>query len=256
MAATTIDHLLDGRVVLEQPSRGFRASIDAVLLAAAVDSGLKPAEASARVEVLDAGCGVGAASLCFARRLPDFAVTGLEIEPSTAGLARDNVARNGLGDRVSIELGDVLAPPTSLRRRQFAAVLTNPPFNPTSGQAASDEARALATVDAAGPMAWLGACLKRLAPGGQLVLIHRTDRLPDVLTALNRATGQIEIIPLWPGAAGQPAKRVVIRCRKGRRTPTALLPGLVLHEATGKFTSMAEAILRDGAGLDDVMPKP
>ena len=107
-----------------------------------------------------------------------------------------------------------------------------------------------------GRLAWLGACLKRLAPGGQLVLIHRTDRLPAVLTALNRATGGIEIIPLWPGANGQPAKRVVIRCRKGRRTPTALLPGLVLHEATGKFTSMTEAILRDGAGLDDVMPRP
>lgn len=256
MAATTIDHLLDGRLVLEQPSRGFRASIDAVLLAAAVDGGLEPAGASARVEVLDAGCGVGTASLCLARRHPAFAVTGLEIEPSTAGLARDNVARNSLDDRISVELGDVLDPPMSLRHRQFAAVITNPPFNPTTGKAARNEARALATSDAAGPMAWLGACLKRLAPGGQLVLIHRTDRLQAVLTALNGATGQIEIIPLWPGADGQPAKRVVIRCRKGRRTPAALLPGLVLHEATGKFTAMAEAILRDGAGLDDVLRKP
>jgi tRNA1(Val) A37 N6-methylase TrmN6 len=104
-------------------------------------------------------------------------------------------------------------------------------------------------------MAWLDRCLKRLAPGGQLVLIHRADRLPAVLAALERATGRIEIIPLWPGANGQPAKRVIVRCRKGRRTPAALLPGLVLHEPTGKFTAVAEAILRGGAGLDDVMPR-
>ena len=256
MATTTIDHLLDGRLVLEQPSRGFRASIDAVLLAAAVGSGLEAAGSSARVEVLDAGCGVGTATLCLARRKAAFAVTGLEIEPATASLARDNVARNSLDDQASIELGDVLDPPISLRHRQFAAVMTNPPFNPTSGQVAGDGARALATSDAAGPVAWLGACLKRLAPGGQLVVVHRADRLPAVLASLDRVAGQIEIIPFWPRADGKPAKRVVIRCRKGRRAPTALLPGLVLHETTGKFTPMAEAILRDGAGLDDVMPGP
>lgn len=256
MAATTIDRLLDGRLELEQPSRGFRASIDAVFLAAAVDSGLAPAGSSARVDVLDAGCGVGAASLCLAHRQPAYAVRGLEIEPSTASLARDNVARNGIDDQVSITCGDILAPPSPLRQRQFAAVMTNPPFHTTCGQAASDDARALATSDTVGPAGWLGACLKRLAPGGQLVLIHRADRLPSVLTALDGATGQIEIIPLWPGPTGKPAKRVVIRCRKGRRTPAVLRPGLVLHEATGKFTPMAEAILRDGADLDEVLPEP
>lgn len=254
--ATSIDRLLGGKLLLQQPIQGFRASIDAVLLAAALDASLRPAVSAARVEVLDAGCGVGTASLCLARRLPSMGVTGLEIDASTVDLARDNVARNGLDDRISIALGDMLSPPPPLRQRQFAAVMTNPPFHPTHGPAASDDARALATMDAVGPTAWLGACLKRVASGGQLVLIHRGDCLPAVLSALNDVAGQIEVIPLWPKPNGQHAKRVIVRCRKGRRGPASLLPGLVLHETTGKFTSRVEEILRDGAGLDDVLPKP
>ncbi len=254
--ATSIDRLLGGKLLLQQPIRGFRASIDAMLLAAAVDASLRPASSAAQIEILDAGCGIGTASLCLAQRLSSMEVTGLEIDASTADLARDNVARNGLDDRITIVLGDMLLPPQPLRQRQFSAVMTNPPFHPRHGPAATDDARALATMDAVGPTAWLGACLKRVASGGQLVLIHRADCLPALLSAMNDVAGQIEVIPLWPKANGQHAKRVIVRCRKGSRGPASLLPGLVLHETTGKFTPRAEAILWDGAGLDDVLPKP
>jgi tRNA1Val (adenine37-N6)-methyltransferase len=56
-------------------------------------------------------------------------------------------------------------------------------------------------------------------------------------------------VPLWP-KAGKPAKRLILRARKGIRTGVAMLPGLVLHEADGKYTGAAEAVLRDGVGLD------
>ena len=39
MAETSLDHLLGGRVALVQPATGYRAAIDPVLLAAAVDAG-------------------------------------------------------------------------------------------------------------------------------------------------------------------------------------------------------------------------
>ena len=60
--------------------------------------------------------------------------------------------------------------------------------------------------------------------------------------------GDVTILPLWP-RAGEQARRVIIRARKGVASPARLLPGLVLHDAEGHFTPEAERILRDGAAL-------
>lgn len=72
-----------------------------------------------------------------------------------------------------------------------------------------------------------------------------TDR---ILRALGKKFGAIDIIPLWP-RAGVPAKRVIIRAIKDRKTPSSLHYGLVLHEANGSYTQAAEAILRSGQAL-------
>ena len=80
-------------------------------------------------------------------------------------------------------------------------------------------------------------------------LIVRADRLDAILAELTGRAGEIVIFPLWPGA-GKPAKRVIIRARKGVGTPTRLAAGLVLHEADGRYTAEAEAVLREGLGLN------
>ena len=43
---------------------------------------------------------------------------------------------------------------------------------------------------------------------------------------------------------------MIVRARKGIRSPLMLTRGLVLHEADGGYTAAAEAVLRGGAALD------
>lgn len=238
-AAHTADRLLNGKVRLAQQATGYRAGIDPVFLAAAVP-------AAAGETAIDAGAGVGAAALCLAVRAEGVEVLGLELDPAQVELAHHNAVTSGLADRVRFQAADLL---TRLRLPLVDHVLTNPPYlQPGAVTLPPDPARALAHVAGPGGLAaWLAGCLRLLKPGGTLTLIYRADGLAEVLAGL-AGCGGIEVIPLWPGG-GKPAKRMVVRARKGSRSPLVLHPGLVLHQPDGRYTAAAEAVLRDAAPL-------
>ena len=239
-SAITEDALLGGRVRLRQPAQGYRAAIDPVLLAAALP-------AAFRGRVADLGCGVGAAALCVAMRLAEAAVVGVERDPFLADLARQNVAANALHARVAIVTSDIR---TYASGEAFDAVIANPPYLEAARANAQSHARkAAATIeDEAALDVWIDAALAQLRPKGVFAMIHRADRLDDLLGALRRRAGEAVVFPLWP-KAGVPAKRVIVSARKGIRSPLVLAPGLVLHEADGRYTAAAERVLRDGAAL-------
>jgi tRNA1(Val) A37 N6-methylase TrmN6 len=241
MHSTTSDTLLGGRVRLQQLRTGYRAAIDPVLLAAAV-----PAEAGD--SVLELGCGVGAALFCLACRVPEAALTGVEADAATAALARDNAAANGVAARVTILEADIRAAPPG----PFARVLLNPPYLEAGAHAPSPDTRkARAHGHQAGDdlARWLAAARTRLARRGTLSVIHRADRLGQLLALLEGPFGDLRVLPLWP-RRGMPAKRVLVQATLGSRAPLVLLPGLALHEDGGNaYTGAARAVLWDGAPL-------
>ncbi|MGE5505588.1 MAG: tRNA1(Val) (adenine(37)-N6)-methyltransferase [Actinomycetota bacterium] len=239
---TTEDGLLGGRVRLRQPAEGYRAAIDPVLLAAAVT-------ARDGDRVLDLGCGVGSAALCLLARVPGVRATGLELQPGLAALARLNAEANGAGERFEVVEGSVTAPP--LANGSFTVVMTNPPYLEAARAKAPPHAgKATANVEGeAGLGQWIATAVRLLAPKGRLAVIHRADRLADLLAAVSsQRLGEIRVLPLWP-KRGRPAGRVVVTARKDARTPLDLLPGLLLHEDDGSYTAQAQAVLRDGQGL-------
>ncbi len=236
--APSDDTLLGGRVRFRQPATGYRAAIDPILLAAACDEGAAAA--------LDLGCGAGAASLAYLARVPGVRMTGVEIDPAIADLASTNAAANGWAGRFAVETGDVAA----FAGAGFDLVLSNPPYlEAVRADPSPDPASRRADVEGDLPLAgWVAAALRALRPRGTLVFVQRADRLADLLGALSGEAGEIVVFPLWP-RAGTAAKRVIVRARKGIRTPMALAAGLVLHEADGRYTPQAGAILRDGKAL-------
>lgn len=243
---TTEDAVLGGRLVLRQPLDGHRVGHDAILLAAATS-------ARAGDHAVDLGAGVGAAGLALARRIEGLAVTLVEVDPALAALARENAARNGLGERVRVVCLDVAAPASAFAAAGLApgsadCVLMNPPFN--AGQNPSPHrGRRIAHVASRETLVrWLDAAARLLRPGGAVTLIWRGDGLDAVFAQLAHGFGGIAVLPLHPKPHA-PAIRVLARAIKGSRAPLSLWPGFILADEAGKPTAQAEAVLRDGAGL-------
>jgi len=235
--------ILGGRVKLRQPKVGYRAGLDAALLAAACDS---PPGA----RVLEAGCGVGGALLAAAARRAGTSFVGVERDEAALALARENIALNGLEGRVEAVGGDIAARFSTLGFKPFDAAMANPPFFDDETELRGPHpARKGAYIADNGLAAWIGFLITAVREGGSITVIHRADRLGDILTACAPKAGSIRIRPIQP-FADAPAKRVLVRALKTGKAPLVLLPPLVLHERDGgKHTAAVEAILRGEAAL-------
>jgi tRNA1(Val) A37 N6-methylase TrmN6 len=235
---TTEDKFLGGRLTVRQPLQGFRAGLDAVMLAAAV-----PAKSDE--SVLELGSGAGTASLCLAARVPGMSVVGAEIDSDLVGISNGNASSNQLGDRVVFVAVDVLDLPADMKH-DYDHVFCNPPFHGAEGERSPDDARALAMHDDGLLADWLAIGLKRTASGGTFTCIIRADRLGEVLSALPSVG--VSVFPLW-ARTDEASKRIIVQVRKGSRAPLQLLSGLVLHNSDGTYTAQADAILRGEKGV-------
>ncbi len=243
--AVTEDAFLGGALRLRQPAAGYRAGIDAVLLAAAV-----PVVAGRGQRVLDAGAGIGTAGLCLARRIADARVVLAEQQPALAAMARDNVALNGLGARVSVVTVDIreraaVLDAAGLAAESFDHVLANPPYHDTAGGTLpADRVKAGANAMAADDLEQWARFLARVTvASGTVTLIHKAEALGSVLACLARRFGALEVRPIQPRPSS-PAIRIIVRGIKGSHAPLTLLPPMVLHGPDGHaFTPEVAAIL-------------
>lgn len=244
----TDDGFLGGRINLLQPAKGYRAGLDAVLLAASI-----PARAGERI--LEAGLGVGVASLCLGARVSGLDITGVELRQDVAALARQNAARNQMADVLTVCEADIGQPvrdfmAMGVEPNSFDHVFSNPPYHdPAAAAASPDAGKAQAHLTLGSDLEdWVRFACVMAKPKGTVTFVHRADALPRLLDAMTGHLGGIEVFPLWP-AQDKPASRVIIRGRRGSKAPLTLQQGLVLHGRDGRFTDRAEAILREGASL-------
>lgn len=247
---TTEDAFLGGRLVIEQPRSGYRAGLDAVLLAACVAGGT-----GTPLRVLDVGAGVGTAGLCVARRLSQARVTLLERETAFAALARANIERNGMTDRAIVLEADVLAAAAQheaagLRTGSFDVVVCNPPYL-SAGRStlpADSVSAAAFGMPAEDLERWVRFMARMTATGGEAIMIHRADALAALLAAFIGRFGGLVVQPMHP-RAGELAHRVIVSGIKGSRAPLQLRDSLVLHGEGHAFLARVADVLRDGEGL-------
>ena len=243
---TTFDAFLGGRLTLQQPAKGYRAGVDSVILASAV-------QAQSGQSVLDLGCGVGAAILCLATRVAGLGLHAVEVQTRYADLCRANAAANNV--EAMIWTADLNALPQDLTALTFDHVIANPPyFDRTATRSSPLPDRDLAFGGDTSLAKWVDVATRRLKPKGWLTMIQKADRLPEILRATDDRLGSISVHPIT-GRTGRPADRIILRARKGGRTPFVLHAPTALHDGplhtsdAPDYRPEIAAILRDGAAF-------
>jgi tRNA1Val (adenine37-N6)-methyltransferase len=228
-------------LVLTQPERGYRYSLDPFLLAAFC----RP---RARERILDLGAGVGVIGLLLASNHPTVRVIGIELDPDLARHAADNARANRLDARCRIIRGDLREAPRYLPPEHFHRVVANPPFRaPGTGPSSPDHGRAGARHEISFTLVDLaGAASALLRYGGSLQVVHLAERLPELFGAL-RTSGlepkRLRLVAPFPGSA---PRLCLVSASKGGRPGLRILPELIVHEHPGRYTAEVGGMLRAG----------
>ena len=237
---TTVDDFLGGLIKLRQPKIGYRATSDAVMVAAAVPA--KEGET-----ILDVGCASGIVGLCIGARVPNVPITGVEIQSELVELACQNAELNG--QNLTVIKADISKRVSNLHGIQFHHVVTNPPFY-TETPARQSQQVEMAYKQVVPLKKWIDFCLRHLRAKGTFTIIHRTESVPEILSLLNGRLGGIRLIPIWPKQGVNP-KRVIIQGIMNSKKPFEIHPGFVMHHHDDTRTDEAERIMREGVSLWD-----
>lgn len=224
-----------GPVFRQDP--GAKLTTDSVLLADFV--ALRGAERG-----IDLGCGSGILSLLLLCRSEKLHMTGLELREEAAALARENLARNGLGERSRILTGDIREYRSLFSHGSFDLAVANPPYFPAgSGASSPDPARAGAREERDCSLEELCAAAAFLLPtGGRFSLVHRPERLAELLCCMSQSGLEPKRLRFVSARAESAPSLVLVEGRRGGRPGLVIEPPLLLQDAEGKESAEVRRI--------------
>ena len=215
-----LDEFLDGRLRLIQSARGYRFSIDAVLLSQFVT--IKP-----RDVVVDLGAGCGIISLILLLEKPVGYVIALEIQKHLVDQAVRNAALNGFMDRMGVLLADLRQVP--LGKATADVVVCNPPYRgPGSGRVNPDFERAIARHEIMASLNdILSAANSVLKPKGRVAVIYPAGRLVDLIVRMRAFDFEPKRMQVVYPSMEEESKLVLVEGVRGGKGGVKVLPPLI-----------------------------
>jgi tRNA1Val (adenine37-N6)-methyltransferase len=239
----TTDALFDGRIKLYQSRTGYRASLDAVLLAHFVK--IEP-----NAKIIELGAGNGAILLMLAYRYPSARLTGVEIQAAMLARARRNVVLNNLQERIKMLGGDVRVIDGSAEPGGYDLVICNPPYRSArSGRVSPNPEKRIARHESEGGLGhFLRAGNYLLAKRGRMALVYPAFRCVDLLTAMRAADIEPKRLRMVHSFRGSAASLVLVDGVKGGRSEIAVAAPLIVYDDQRRYTAEIVATLSGTAG--------
>ena len=215
----------------------FRPGTDTFLLSSLPR--LKPG-----LRVCDLGCGTGLLGLLLLQRQPELAVTGIDIQPAAIHLAEKAAAENVLTDRLIFHTADLRYMKSLFPTGSFDLVVCNPPYYPpASGAVAADSALRTARAEVDCTLEDICRTASYLLRwGGSFCLVHKPERLTDLLCALRDhrlEPKRLREVCKTPGTA---PSLILLEGRRGGKPGLAMEAPLILQYPDGTPTAEVDAI--------------
>jgi tRNA1Val (adenine37-N6)-methyltransferase len=225
------ESLFHGRVKILQKAKGYRFSIDAVILGHHIP--LKDMQLG-----VDLGTGCGIIPLILAHRSSSARLYGVEIQKDLADLASRNVRLNHMEDRITIVHGDMRDFRAYLEPGVVDVVFSNPPYRKVlSGRINPDSERAVARHEIKGTLSdVVSVAEKLLRPSGRLWVIYPAERIADLLAQMRAFRLEPKRLRLVHSRLNLDAELVLAEGRKQGRPGLKVVPPLVVHKEDGGYT--------------------
>lgn len=226
-----IDDLQYKGLKIIQKKNGFRFGLDAVLLADFTD-------VRKNGKAIDLGAGTGIVSILLAGKTHARCVKGLEIQSHLAAMAQRSVRLNSLEDRVEILQGDIKNAVEYFGPSGFDAVATNPPYmnkgggllNPSDTKAVSRH-ELLCTLEDV-----IRVSSKLLCPGGVFSMVHRPERLADIVFSMRTYGIEPKFMRFVHPAAAKKPNLLLVKGTRGGRPLLKVLEPLYVYNSNGLFS--------------------
>ena len=195
------------------------------------------------MRVLDLGSGCGLLGLLLLRRHRGITVTGLELNPHAVAMGERNAAGNQLTHQLLFCQGD-LRNTATIPPGGFDLVVCNPPYFPVgSGASAPGEARRNAREETTCSLEDVCAAAARaLRWSGSFCLVHKPDRLTDLLCSLRAAGLEPKRLRMVQKTALSAPSLLLIEAKRGGKPGLKAEPPLILQQQDGTPTAEIDAI--------------
>ena len=192
---------------------------------------------------MDLGTGTGNIPLLLYGKLgsdgqTDLQITGLEIQADMCEMAGRSVQLNGLEAQICIRQGDIRMAGELMGRGCFDVVTSNPPYMKQGGGLTNpDDSKAISRHEVLcsfRDVAQQAACL--LKPGGRFYLVHRPERLAELITTLKEAGLEPKRIRMVHSFQDSQASMVLIESARGGGSFLTVEKPLIIYQEQGVYT--------------------
>jgi tRNA1Val (adenine37-N6)-methyltransferase len=234
----TLDVLFGGKLQIYQSRKGYRISLDPILLSQFIF-------AREGDKVMDLGTGNGILPLILACLHPSLSITGLEIQKGMATRAAKNVRLNGFDGRINIACLDVCAVPGHFTPESFDTVICNPPYRRSgSGRVSPNAEKRVARHETRATLEdFVRSAGYLLPPKGRLALIYSAGRCVDLLTAMRSNRIEPKRLRMVHSFAAAEASMVLAEGIKGGKPGIKIVAPLVIYNQKRNYTAEINHLL-------------